>query len=81
MVGRGQSPEAREHFFHVTHNKETGKWYVKEVKSEDQTTHDSKEKAVKKAEALARNVEQGHIVIHREDGTFETIENITEDED
>ncbi len=74
MTGRGQSPESRGHFFHVTHNKGDNKWYVKEVKAASHDTYDSKEEAIRKAEEKARNIEQGHVVIHREDGKFETIE-------
>ncbi|MDD9139503.1 MAG: DUF2188 domain-containing protein [Candidatus Cardinium sp.] len=75
MVVRGQSPEAKGHFFHVTHNKADNKWHVKEVKAKDYDTYDSKEEAVKRAEEQAKSMDRGHVVIHREDGKFDTIEN------
>lgn len=75
MTGRGQSTEARGHFFHVTHNRSDNKWHVKEVKADSYETYDSKDEAIKQAEKKAKGVEQGHVVIHREDGKFETVEN------
>ncbi|ROT47519.1 DUF2188 domain-containing protein [Candidatus Cardinium hertigii] len=75
MTGRGQSPEAKGHFFHVTHNKEANKWHVKEVKATDYESYDSKEEAIKRAEEHAKSTDHGHVVIHREDGKFDTIEN------
>lgn len=75
MTARGQSPEARGKFFHVTYNKGENKWHVKEVKAEKYSTYDSKDEAIKEAEKLAKNSDHGHVVIHREDGKFDTIEN------
>jgi hypothetical protein len=75
MTARRQSPEAAGHFFHVTHNKTEDKWHVKEVRSPDYDTYDSREEAVKAAEKKAKALERGHVVIHREDGKFDTIEN------
>lgn len=75
MTGRGQSPEAKGQFFHVTHNKNENKWHVKEVKAQDYETYDSKDEAIKKAEEKAKSVDRGHVVIHREDGKFDVVEN------
>ena len=75
MTEKGQSPAAKGHFFHVTHNKTDNTWHVKEVKGKDYTTYYSKEEAIKKAEDQAKSVENGHVVIHREDGKFDTVEN------
>lgn len=75
MTGRGQSPEARGHFFHVTHNKQENKWHVKEVKAKAYDTYDSRDEAIKAAEKKAKGTEQGHVVIHKEDGKFDTVEN------
>jgi hypothetical protein len=76
MTARGQSPEARGHFFHVTHNKTDNKWHVKEVKATDYHTYNPKEEAVKEAEKKAKSVEHGYVVIHREDGKFDTTESV-----
>jgi len=76
MARRGQAAEAGGgHFFHVTHDKDKNKWHVKEVRDTKYKTYSSKEEAIKQAESSAKNVEHGHVVIHGEDGKFETVEN------
>jgi Uncharacterized protein conserved in bacteria (DUF2188) len=71
---RGQASPSS-HFYHVSHHKSDGKWHVKEVRGNHETTHDTKEKALEEARRLAKQAEHGHIVLHREDGSFETVEN------
>jgi hypothetical protein len=51
MTEREQSSEARGFFFHVTPNKSDNTWHVKEVKAQDYETYNSKEEAIKKADA------------------------------
>lgn len=75
MTRKGQAAEAKGYFFHVTHDKNSNKWHVKEVRDTEYETYNSKEEAIKHAEENAKNVEQGHVVIHREDGKFDTVEN------
>ena len=67
--------QRRGHFYHVTHDKSTNKWYVKEVKGDKIEEFDNKDEAIKKAEELAKNEEMGHVVVHDERGKFETVEN------
>ena len=62
MVTKGRATASRGHFFHVTHSKNDNKWHVKEVKGQN----------------YAKNVERGHVVVHRDDGKFETIESFPE---
>jgi len=66
--------ERKGHFFHVTHDKTSDQWHVKEVKGSDVSTYKSKEEALKKAEEMAKKVEMGHVVVHNEKGRFETSE-------
>lgn len=73
MVTKGRATDSRGHFFHVTHSKNDNKWHVKEVKGQNYETFDSKEKAIEQAEKHAKNVERWHVVVHRDDGKFETI--------
>ncbi len=74
MTRKGQATEAKGYFFHVTHDKNNNKWHVKEVRDTEYETYNSKDEAIKYAEENAKNVEQGHVVIHREDGKFDTVE-------
>lgn len=74
MTGKKYTDKSRGHFFHVTYNTSEDKWHVKEVKAQNYDSYDSKEEAIAQAEEKAKNVEQGHVVIHREDGKFDTVE-------
>lgn len=62
-------------FFHITHS-DDGKWIVKEVYISDPILHNSKEEALKTATKLAKQENEGpiHVVLHRDDGTFERVE-------
>ncbi len=75
MAKRGQSPDAKGHFYHVIHKRSDHKWHVKEVKGPDIGTYDVRDEAIRKASELAQNVVNGHVVIHRDDGRFEAIQN------
>lgn len=69
--GRGS---ARSRFFHVTHSRDDDKWRIKEVHGGEEFIHNTKEEAINKAKELA-NKTDCHVVIHRDDGTFEIIIN------
>jgi hypothetical protein len=59
----------------VTYDKNDKQWHVKEVKGSDISTFNTRDEAIKKAEAMAKKVEMGHVVVHDERGKFEVFEN------
>ncbi len=62
--------------FHIVHTQDDGKWHVSKVGGANVSRHDTKDEAVTAGRKLARELHQSgglaQVVVHREDGSFET---------
>jgi hypothetical protein len=79
MTARGEgSPNST--FYHVTCDRDKKNWHVKEVHGTESSTHKTRDEAIDYAHELADQHEEGHafVVIHREDGKFDTVDRNTE---
>lgn len=58
--------------YHVTPGADGG-WKVKEENaSRASSNHDTKAEAIERAKELAKNQNLGQVIIHKQDGTFQT---------
>lgn len=61
-------------FFHVTHDTHNDKWHVKEVRAKAANIYETRQEAIDGAKELISKTTSGHIVIHKDDGSFELLD-------
>lgn len=70
----GQTLYAPPHLFHVTYSKYNELWYVKEVEGHTYSAHRSQEGALEEARELARDDENGQVILHHPNGVLEIVD-------
>jgi hypothetical protein len=73
----GQTLYAPPHLFHVTYSKYNELWYVKEIEGNTYSAHRSQEEALQEARELARDDDNGQVILHHPNGLLEIVDKYT----